>query len=456
MTLRRLWPLGLLALALASTGCSNGRTNPPDTLVRYLNVAPTYPQLFFKRGQTQLIVLPTQQQLPYLAGAQDTWDTDTYTFHVTYVDSATNAEIEADSFTRQIASGTWYSFLLYEKAGNLTHAILESPAVPVSATDSQVQAFHANENVAAVDLYLEAPGADISAATPWGTVSFEGTLAPRKVPAGDYELVATEQGNPAHILYTSLMFTLGAGSDTTFVVTPDAGEGIAPFQVTVLSSSGGTVLVDQSLPGAIRVINGAYDQQPRDVAFNNEFTPPLFPGTPFATPTAYVPMATGADIPINVTPPGNPGVLELTGTFSPVPGAAYTLFFTGATGALIMNLPQDDRRRIKSQAKLVFYSAAGSCAPCDFFVVPAGTDLSKLPASDGYLTVYQQVSPGSVVPAPPLWAGDWEAVVRLPGTQTIVSGPTPITLHNMGLYGIVLSDDPNGTTIDMTLIDDFQ
>jgi Domain of unknown function (DUF4397) len=257
------------------------------------------------------------------------------------------------------------------------------------------------------------------------------------------------------VLYTSPSFTLSGGAAVTFTITPDAGEGIQRFSVTVLNDTS-TVLVDPTLQAAVRVINGANDRQPRDVAFNNQFTPPLFQGTVFATATPYLPLAPGTDVPVNVTPAGNPGVLELTSAFSPTAGAKYTMLFTNLVGSLLMNVPQDDRRRVKSQSKLTFYDAASSCAVCDVLILPPDTDPNTIPA----LTVFgsdphTQLSPLSIVPVTQ-WAGDFDIVLRPQGALTIVAGPTRITLRDGGLHGIILTDNPNGTTVDMTFIDDFQ
>jgi hypothetical protein len=452
MTFRRLWPIGLLALALASTGCDSGRKNPPDTLVRVLNATANYPALSLKRGPAEVQPLVVD----FLGGNQATWDTDTYNFHVTYFDLGTQREVEAEQFSKQVVTGTWYTFVLYQKGGLVTHAVLEAPPSSTTATDAKVQAIHVVEGAPTVNFYLVAPGTDITGATPWGTLPFEGTLPQRTVPAADYEVVATEAGNPAHVLYTSASFTLSAGANVTFALTPDSGEGIAPFSMTVLNDTS-SVFVDPSVSAGLRVINGAWDRQPRDVAINSEFTPPLFPGTVFVTPTPYLPVPPSNDLVINVTPPGNPGVLELTGDLIPIPGAKYTLMFTGATGALILNLPQDSLRRIKSQAKLNFYDVAGSCGLCDILLLAPGTDPNTQPALDPIFGTdpYPQTSLAAIVPIIQ-FAGDYEVTLRISGTQTIVSGPTPITLKDAGIYGIVLSDNPNGTTIDMTLIDDFQ
>jgi hypothetical protein len=452
MRFRRLWPLGLLALALASAGCDSGRQNPPDVVVRALNATANFPDLFLRRGPLE----SQPMQLSFLGGAQRTWDEDTYNFHVAYGDIQTQTLVEVETFEKQLSSGTRYTFVLYQKAGSVTHKVLESAPVATTATDVQIQAFHAVEGAPTVDLYIVAAGAGAAGATPWGTLAFEGTLPARSIAPGDYDMIATEPGNPAHVLYTSPSFTLSAGATLTFALTPDSGEGIQPFSLTVLNDTS-TVFVDPSLQAGVRVINGANDRQPRDVAFNNQFTPPLFPGAVFATATPYLPIAPGTDVPVNVTPAGNPGVLEITGSFSPQPGAKYTMFFTDLAGSLLMNLPQDDRRRVKSQAKIQFYDAAGSCAICDLLILPPGTDPDTIIAVDPfYLTdPHPQLTPLSITPVTQ-WAGDFDVVLRPQGTKTVVAGPTRITLKDGGLHGIILTDNPNGTTVDMTFIDDFQ
>ena len=73
-----------------------------------------------------------------------------------------------------------------------------------------------------------------------------------------------------------------------------------------------------------------------------------------------------------------------------------------------------------------------------------------------YLTdPHPQLTPLSITPVTQ-WAGDFDVVLRPQGTKTVVAGPTRITLKDGGLHGIILTDNPNGTTIDMTFIDDFQ
>jgi uncharacterized protein DUF4397 len=455
MRLRRLWPLGLLLLALASTGCGSGRKNPPDTTVRAINVVPSFQSLAFRREQltaSNLSVL-----LGYQAGTSpdETYDEDTYTFYVASATIGTGQSVDRDSFSYKVVAGTLYTFVFMESGGAVTHTVLESPRLTSSATNAQVQAAHGVETLPTVDVYLEAPGTDISSATPWGTIGFKESLASREVPAGTYELVVTEAGNPAHVLFTTESFELGGGVSNTFVLSPDAGEGIAPLNVLLFNGTGSTPLVDDSYPAYMRALNGATDQAPRDVAVNNQFTPPLFPAAPFAMPTSYQTLAAGASIPINVTPVGNPGVLELTNAVSVAPAKAYTTFFTGDAGALALNFEQDNRRRIAGQATITFYDAAPVGPDVDVLILVPGTDPNTV---NGFTTT-TSVTPGSVQPASMAAPASYEIWLRtFSGTVTpgaILAGPVSVTLADKGLYGIVLSNDANGTSIDMTLIDDF-
>jgi len=456
MKLRRLWPLGVLALALASTACNGGRTNPPDAAVRVLNVAPSFAHLTYRREQITLTNPSTS--LSYQGSAQGTasstdlvYDEDTYTFTAASPDLANpTAEVDRDSFTQKVATGTRYTFVFLESGGNVTHTVLESPLGPSDASKALVQTTHANENLPRVDLYLEPSGTDITGATPWGTVGFKESLAPREAAAGVYELTVTEAGNQANVLLKTQPFAIDAPLTTTLVLSPDGGEGIAPLDVVLLNPSGATTLVDPSRPARVRALNGATDQAPRDVAFNAAFSPPLFSAAAFATPTAYEPLAAAAGVPVNVTPVGNPGVLELASTADVVPSRMYTTFFTGDAGALALNFWAEDRRRLAGLAKISFYGAHTVTGAPEILLLPPGTDATTA-ATQSIPTVVTPATVSAITVAP----GTYDLWLRDYGTTTILSGPVTITVAATGLYGVVTSNDANGTTIDMTLIDEF-
>jgi hypothetical protein len=440
MTLSTLRPLALAALAFAAIGCDQGRSNPPDTTVRVVNVAPGFPALTFARGTRDRT--GQESSVAFRDGREETYDADTYTYRV-YVRG-----IERKTIAKEVASGTLYTFVLAQSGAGIQELILEAQPPAAGATDAQVIGAHAGEGLPAMDVFLERPGTDIAGAVPWGSASFLGTLAARSVATGDYEVTLTEAGNRANVLLTSTTFTLAAGTSTAFVITPEGNERVSPVSVTVVQSGVGS-LTDRNAAAAVRVINGATDAAPRDVAFNSQFSPPLFAAVPFAAPTAYVEIAPGTDVPVQVTPPGNPGVLELDQKVSPVGTLRHTLLFVGDAGALTHVFIAQDRRRFLEEARLTFYDAAKQFAGLDEVVLgTTGDPATALAAAT--------LTPGTIGVPLELPPGSYNVYLRQTGTTTIVAGPIPVTLAAQGIYGVLATNGPDSVTATVTLIDDFQ
>jgi hypothetical protein len=176
----------------------------------------------------------------------------------------------------------------------------------------------------------------------------------------------------------------------------------------------------------------------------------LFAAVPFAAPTAFVPIAPGTNIPVNVTPPGNPGVLELDQKVSPFVTSKHTLMFYGEAGVLKHSFVIQDLRRIADEAKVIFYDAATQ--------FESGLALLVLDPGDDPTNAFAAVSlaPGSIslsVSAPP---ASYDVYLRDIATNTIVTGPIPVTMAAAGIYGFLATNGPDSVTATLTLIDDFQ
>jgi hypothetical protein len=241
---------------------------------------------------------------------------------------------------------------------------------------------------------------------------------------------------------------LDAGATTAFVVTPEGDETTVDFTVQFVQDAS-AVFRDINATTEMRVVNAATDRQPRDLAVNREFAPPLFPGVPFGAPTGYVTVPTNSALPINVTPPGNPGVLELDQTIQAIGSLRYTLLFTGATGTLTHVLAVDDNRRIHGTAKIRFFNAALQFTGAVEFVLAArgedpvgffGEAALTAPSASGYSFA-----------AP----GDYDLYARLFSTGEVVAGPIPVTLAAEGIYGVLAADGAMSMTADVILYDDF-
>jgi hypothetical protein len=446
MTVSRLRPLVLAALAFAALGCDQGRQSPSDTIVRVVNVAPRFSGLQFRRG-----LLPSignqPQDLPFKAGTQTAFDADTYNFYVDVTDlrgSATNLL----TFSKEVLTGTIYTFVFVQNGTGLQVVTLEAPQPTAAATQAQVMAAHGGEGLPAMDIFLEPPGTDIAGAVPWGSMSLLGTLPARNVAPGDYQITLTAAGNRAAVLFTSTTFALTAGGATTFVITPEIGNAASAVSITASDASGG-FLVDRNAPSAVRVLNAAADAAPRDATLNGQFSPPLFPAVPFGTSTDYVQIAAGAAIPVHVTPPGNPGVLELDKTIDTAAAQQYTLMFSGPTGALVSALFAEDGRRFIGEPRLVFYDAAVQFDFLDLILVGVGGDPS---VSGGSIATLSPNTSSDLIRGLP---GTFDLYVRHTNTTEIVAGPIPVTVVGEGVYGVLATNGPDGVTATVTLLHDF-
>jgi hypothetical protein len=205
-------------------------------------------------------------------------------------------------------------------------------------------------------------------------------------------------------------------------------------------------LYDPNSTATMRVLNGAYDKAPRDVVLAGQFSPPTFPAVPFAEPTVYTTVPIGPAVALNVTPPGNQGVLELDTTI-PIAFGFYTEFISGVAGTLVQHQLLDDRRRIPGSVNIRFYGGASQFA--------GGLDAYLTPTPDltNYITA-ATVLPGvaSDVRMPP---ADYQLTVTVTGTTTVVAGPIPVSLADTGFYGVLITDGATGSTADLVLIDDF-
>jgi hypothetical protein len=157
---------------------------------------------------------------------------------------------------------------------------------------------------------------------------------------------------------------------------------------------------------------------------------------------------TVGDHTLNVTPPGNPGVLELTQTISLGRNARYTVLVSGDAGTLTHALLLDDTRRFADAGTVRMYNVARQFTGVDFLIVPTGTDISNL----GPLATLAPVSGRGYVSIPP---GTYDVYLRQAGTTTVLAGPQPITLATNGIYGIIATNGPDTSTASIALIDDF-
>jgi hypothetical protein len=152
---------------------------------------------------------------------------------------------------------------------------------------------------------------------------------------------------------------------------------------------------------------------------------------------------------LNVTPVGNPGVLEIDQTFAGPPGQRATLLFSGAAGTLNPTSVVDDGRRLNLEAKLRFMSAVSQFFAVDFVITfPDGDPNSAS-------TQASLAAPGITSSYTPLAPGDYDLHIYQSGTATRLSGPTRFSVAAGGIYSVLAVDGADTATVGVRFLDDF-
>ena len=444
MNLRFVASCGLCA-ALVFTGCSDGgRTAPGKTTVQVANAAPGFEYLDFQRER------PTAEnpdRIQFRDGRTYVFDADTYDFYVDEPITTPGVPPEHGwTFASTLEAKTLYQFVLTEVAGEVVPVVIKTPPPPAAADTTQALALHAGTSLPAMDLYLERTGVGIAGATPRGTFNAGEQIAPFTLPSGDYEVFVTAAGNPADVWLTSTPFNLLAGVNSTFVVVDEKGTGTARISVLLIQETS-TLLFDKNAPSQLRALNAATDQAPRDVAVESQFSPPLFSATQFGVPTPYAQVPLGA-IKVNVTPVGNPGVLELDTPMTGTIGQRVTMMFNGPAGALVPAFGVDDGRRLNREAKVRFMNAAAQFIAVDFiFTFPDDSPDDSLPLA--------QLFPPSVAAYTSVPPGDYDLYLRDSVSLATLMGPMRLSVAASGIYGVLAVDGPDTATANAILFDDF-
>ncbi len=430
-----------ILLSLGVSGCDGGRENPPNVTVSFVHAAPSHGPIAFRREEA------LEANLGYKESLTKSFDVDVYNFHFD-ITTAGAAPERVVSFTHELVVGTHYTIVATEVAGQLQQLILEAPGAEPSSTSLQLASLHVAPTLGAVDVFLEAPGADLLLAVPLGTISFGEDLAPRPIDAGDYEFTLTQAATPSAVLLRSIPFSLSGGQSLLFSIVDGANEGIAPLAV-VMSGSVTFSVADRDLQSGIRVINAISDRSTLDAGIDNEFSPPLFPGLVFGTIPAYTFIAPGTHN-LTASPAGNPSVLEVDLPFAIDAGRLGTFFIANDPGATSTSFSLDDYRPIAGEATMNLYNAAQLFAFVDIFIAPAGTDLNTIFPTTSLL-------PADILPGIAIVPGNFELTIRDGGTVNVLAGPTPITLNEGGVYGVLITESVSspGATVDLTLFDDF-
>lgn len=382
-----------------------------------------------------------------VASGRLTLDEGTYTLQVDGITPGGEATV-IGPVDVSFAPDQLYTVLAVNQTASIEPLVVSQPDFTPADGELTVQVIHAASNAPTVDVYLTAPGANISGVAPTTTLSFKDSLSATDIPAGDYQIRVTPTGEST-VVFDSGTVSLPAGVLLNVAAVANTTTGDSPISLLAITDDGAAEILDVNTPADFRVFHVSADAPNVDVVVNDDFANPVVTDLAFPDFTDYlsVPAATYN---AKVVPTGANSPVVIDADLALEAGASYSVLAVNDLANIEPLVLADTRRAISTEAQLRIVHGSPAAGAVDIYLVAPGTDindveptLSNVPfkAETGYLSVA---------------GGDYDVVVTATGSKTAAIGPAAVTLSNGGIYTIIARDNVGGgAPLNVILADDF-
>ncbi len=460
MKIAKLAPLALVTSAFL-VGCGNDEDGTviidrdPPTLVpladvRVVHASPDAPLVDVFAGA---VPIASMQNLDYqqgtnylgLAGGE-------YTFRVEAETPAGNAEVL--SLTATLDGDMKYNVLAVGDVANLDTLVVTQPKADIPSGNLRVQVVHAAPDAPTVDVYVTAPDADLDAAQPTATLSFEDFTGALDIPEGSYQIRITAAGSKEPV-FDSGSLALPAGADLFVAATQNVATGSSPVALSIADGDGSFVVLDDDTPAELRAIHGIADAPAVDVlaVVPDDDDIVLFDGPAFKAVSDYIEVAGGAYTIDVVADADNTVVAIDDAAVTLLDGVRYTALANNTLAMADLDLLVDNGRPLATAAQVRIIHASQAAGDVDIYVTEDGMidmadpTFAAVPYQTGVLaeTGYVQLA-----------AGDYMVTVTGAGSKEAAIGPVMISIDAGGIYTAVAVDgDTEMMPPQLILADDF-
>lgn len=362
-------------------------------------------------------------------------------------DASTTAVISA---TLTLEGEMTYDVLAVDTTANIMPLVISNPFTAVTAGNARVQVVHGAPGAPQVDIYVTAPGDDLTAATPLATAAFMDFTGQVEVPAGDYQIRITPAGDGT-VVFDSGTIALADGADLLVTATDNVGAGTSPVTLLVADGTASSKIWDSTAGSHLRVVHAVADGPAVDVIANNELT--LVDAAPFLAGTDYLPVA-AADYLIDVAADADNSIVVVDD--APVTlenGVIYTAIAHNTLANIALDLKVDTPRPIATAAQVRIIHASPAAGDVDIYVTADGNIADVDPAFTAVPFSSPMLAETGYVQ---LAAGDYFVTVTVTGSKDAALETGMLTLEASKIY-TALAVDANGGGLlpQLILLDDF-
>ncbi|WP_088328946.1 CHRD domain-containing protein [Lacimicrobium sp. SS2-24] len=275
-----------------------------------------------------------------------------------------------------LVGDTTYDVLAIGTVETIEPLIIENTFTEVTSGSARVQVVHAAPNAPMVDIYVTAPGDDLSSAQALATLSYREFTGQAEVAEGDYQIRITPAGSE-DVVYDSGTVNLPDGADLMIAATTNVGSGSSPVTLLAADGEGSMKIWDAQSGANLRVVHGSPDAPDVDVLVNNADAPIHYQldGLSYPNATDYLPV-TAADLLVDVVADADNSIVALDDIpVSPATGMSYTAIATNTLANINLALLADDNRALATAAKVRLIHNSPTAADVDIYVT-ATDDIS--------------------------------------------------------------------------------
>ncbi|WP_028117436.1 DUF4397 domain-containing protein [Ferrimonas senticii] len=444
----------LSTLMVVGCGSSSDDHNPaaagggaapvtPTTEIRVLHASSDAPKVNIGVNGANAL-----EGVDYLTGsAFIELDSASYSINVDAIlpDGSTTTVIGPADFN--LEADTEYSVIAVGNVadGTLEPLVLARADEDFGAGNIRLQVLHAASQAPTVDIYVTAPGADLTTSEPTlSGVPFKANSDLLEVAAGEYQIRITAEGSKDAVFDTGTL-TLEAGTDLLLAAVNNTLTGSSPVAVVAWSDEGTVTITDVNAGSELRVVHASPDAPEVNVLANGNA---ILTNVPYPVASGYLNVPAG-DYNVQVEPAAAPGTFVIDADVTLDINTAYTVLAINELAEIAPWVVTDDRRRIATEAGLRLLHASPSAGNVDIYV---GSDNDISDETPAFSDVPIMAETGRV----PLAAGTYFVTVTPTGSQDAAIGPLELTLEAGKLYTAIARDQAGGgTPLGVILLDDL-